>query len=399
MNLAKLRPFAALYLAGMIALNAWILWGERDKIRQGYGDFSIFYTAGKIVERGQSARLYDWPLQWQIQREFAPEVTIRQGPLLYTHPPFEALAFSLLARFSFPTAVLLWTAVKILLLVFVVPVCLGRGPPRELLLPEPWIGLLCLAYFPVALDLLQGQDSMIVFLSFAFSYAALRRGAEFSAGMWLGLGLVKFQFALPVALVYLLRRKWKVFWGFSLVGSILLLVSIALVRWRGLTAYPRSLIFGAVSPQVMPNLRGVMTTLLGQAPAGFLVTVAVVGVLISAWLWKARDEDATLHLAGFSLTVVVTQYTSYHAYGHDMTLLLVPMLGLTGRILKGSEIRGWPRAVFLTAVAVLSFSPLFWFLLSRTNLFSSLAFSTMLLLSVSLAGIVRQRQSAVATVH
>ena len=263
MNLAKLRPFAAVYLAGMIALNAWILWSQRDKIPQGYGDFSIFYTAGKIVERGQSARLYDSRLQWQTQREFAPEVTIRQGPLLYTHPPFEALAFSLLVRFSFPTAVLLWAAIKILLLVFVLPICLGRGPPGELLLPKPWTGLLCLAYFPVAIDLLQGQDSMIVFLSFALSYAALRRGAEFSAGMWLGLGLVKFQFAIPLALVYLLRRKGKVWWGFSLVGLILLLVSIALVGWRGLTAYPHTLIVGGVSPQVMPNLRGVMTTVLG----------------------------------------------------------------------------------------------------------------------------------------
>ncbi len=399
MNRAKLRPITAVYLAGMIALNGWILWGQRDKIRQGYGDFSIFYTAGKIVDRGEGARLYDWGLQWQIQREFAPEVTIRQGPLLYTHPPFEALAFSLLARLSFPTALLLWTAIKILLLIFVLPVCLGRGPPGELLLPEPWTGLLCLAYFPVALDLLQGQDSMIVFLSFALSYAALRRGAEFSAGMWLGLGLIKFQFAIPVALVYLLRRKRKVFWGFSLVGSILLLISVALVRWRGLAAYPRTLIFGAVSPQVMPNLRGVMTTLLGRAPAGFLVPVAVVGVLIGAWLWKVRNVDATLDFAGFSLTVVVTLCTSYHAYGHDMTLLLVPMLGLTGSILSGSEIRGWPRTVFLTSVAVLSFSPLFWFLLSRTNLFSSVAFSTMLLLSVSLVGIARQRQSAVAAVH
>ena len=398
MNLAKIRPIAAVYLSGMIALNAWILWGQRDKIRQGYGDFSIFYTAGKIVERGQSARLYDRSLQWQIQREFAPEVTIRQGPLLYTHPPFEALAFSPLARFSFPTAVLLWTAVKILLLIFVLPVCLGHGPPGELLLPEPWTGLLCLAYFPVTIDLLQGQDSIIVFLSFALSYAALRRGAEFSAGMWLGLGLVKFQFAIPVALVYLLRRKWKVWWGFSLVGSILLLVSIALVGWRGLTAYPHTLIVGAVSPQVMPNLRGVMTKLLGRAPAGLLVTVAVVGVLISARLWKSHQEDTTLHFAGFSLAVVVTLCTSYHAYGHDMTLLLVPMLGLTGSVLSGSEIRRWPRTAFLTAIVMLSFSPLFWFLLSRTNLFSSLAFGTMLLLAVSLTGILRQRQSALAAV-
>ncbi len=394
MNMAKLRPFSAVYLASMIALNAWILWGARDKIRQGYGDFAIFYTAGKVLQQGQSARLYNWHLQWQIQREFAPEVTIRQGPLLYTHPPFEALAFSLLARFSFPTAVLLWTAIKILLLILIIPVCFGRGPPADILLPEPWTGLLCLAYFPVAVDLLQGQDSIIVLLSFALSYAALRRGREFSAGMWLGLGLVKFQFAIPVALVYLLRRKWKVFWGFSLVGSILLLVSIALVGWHGLTAYPHTLIVGAVSPQVMPNLRGVMTTLLGRAPAGLLIPVAVAGVLICAWLWKAGDEDATLDFAGFSLTVVVTLCTSYHAYGHDMTLLLVPMLGLTGRVLGSSEIRGWPRTVFLISVAVLSFSPLFWFLISRTKLFSTLAFSTMLLLGVSLAGVVRQRRAA-----
>src|ERR1700690_1363330 len=117
MKTRKFTPFLILYLASMVVAHAWILWGERDKIRQGYGDFAILYTAGKIVQRGQSARLYDWQLQWHIQQEFAPGVTIRQAPLLYTHPPFEALAFSLLARFSFPTAFLLWAAIKILLLI------------------------------------------------------------------------------------------------------------------------------------------------------------------------------------------------------------------------------------------------------------------------------------------
>jgi len=42
----------------------------------------------------------------------------------------------------------------------------------------------------------------------------LKNGRDFRAGAILGLGLFKFQFIVPFALIFLLRRRWKFMRGF-----------------------------------------------------------------------------------------------------------------------------------------------------------------------------------------
>ena len=98
------------------ALNAGLLWLERDSILDGYGDFTSFYTAGRIVAGGHSASLYDPKTQWQVQQEFASKVKIRSGPLPYVRPPFEALLFLPFAYLAYPTAFVVWMALKVALL-------------------------------------------------------------------------------------------------------------------------------------------------------------------------------------------------------------------------------------------------------------------------------------------
>src|ERR1700737_4222431 len=84
----------ALYFSAMIALHGYVLWQARQSIPQGLPDFSIFYTAGRIVRDGHGGRLYDDALQESVQREFSPRALERRGSILpYNHPPFEAVLF------------------------------------------------------------------------------------------------------------------------------------------------------------------------------------------------------------------------------------------------------------------------------------------------------------------
>src|SRR5208283_4551161 len=106
----------AMALLWMAVNNGVMLWNTRAQIRQGYGDFASFYTAGTLVRRGLGADLYNLAAQWKVQREFASEVKIRQGPLPYIRPPFEALLFSVFARWPYVTALLLRTTLKLALL-------------------------------------------------------------------------------------------------------------------------------------------------------------------------------------------------------------------------------------------------------------------------------------------
>jgi hypothetical protein len=84
----------ALYFVAVIVLHGYVLWQARRFIPQGLADFSIFYTAGRIVRDGNGARLYDDALQESVQHSFSPPaLESRRTILPYNHPPFEAILF------------------------------------------------------------------------------------------------------------------------------------------------------------------------------------------------------------------------------------------------------------------------------------------------------------------
>ena len=384
-----------LFLLGFVVLHLLMLWQVHDSILRGYGDFASFYTAGKILQHGQGARLYDRGLQWQIQQEFASTVTIRSAPLPYIRPAFEAILFLPLAVFAYPVAYMLWTALKLLAL-FTIPFLLPAEACGARRATSASLEILaCLAFFPIAFDLVQGQDSILLLLLFLLAFDSLQRGAGLRAGVFLGLGLFKFHLVIPIFCVFLLRRKTGVIAGFLATASVLLLLSVLVVGWSGLVAYPRYLwdlnqnpsLLG-IKSRSMPNLRGLIAPLLphGAIPPmvhWMLILVVIAGILISAKLWNIDRNGRTL-AAGFSLCIVISILTSYYANSYDLTLLMLPMLTLSRRFLLGAEIDGWPRFLFLGSAAALMFSPLYWVLVLRFDEFYWVAL-VLFLLAVSLA--------------
>src|SRR5271165_1389877 len=403
MKMLNGKSVVVLFLLGFVALHSLILWQVHDSILKGYGDFASFYTAGKILQRGQGARLYDRGLQWQIQQEFASTVTIRSGPLPYIRPAYEALLFLPLAYLGYPAAYALWTALKLLAL-FTIPFVLPPEACEAKRATSAALEILaCLAFFPIAFDLVQGQDSILLLLLLALALASLQRGAEGRAGIFLGLSLFKFHLIVPTFCVFLMRRKTGVIAGFLAAAIVLLLLSAWLVGWSSLLAYPRYLWDLNQSPGLlgiksrsMPNLRGLIAPLLphGAVPSTvhwMLILVVVSGILISAKLWKI-DRDSRTVATGFSLCIVMSILTSYYANSYDLTLLMLPILTLGRRFLQGSEISRVPRFLFLGSVAALMFSPLYWVLVLRFDEFYWVAL-VLLLLAVSLAWTVTIWQS------
>jgi hypothetical protein len=375
MNKGKLRLVLVLYLLGMVVVHAAVIWQVRQPILRGYGDFAAFYTAGKLVQEGHAAGVYDPHQQWKAQQEFASTVSIRLGPLPYVRPPFEALLFLPFAYLSYPAACVLWMVLKLAVL-FAIPFVLRPVMTEDRLIPVSLLGFLSLGLFPVAFDLLQGQDSILVLLIFSLALASLQRGAEFRSGMFLALGLIKFHLVIPIFLVFLLRRKWNVVLGFVSTASVLFFISVWLVGWGGVFAYPgyllnlnRTSALGMIKPQSMPNFRGLISGLLAvdslpKWTIWLLLTILGLGILFTARAWRiARVQDSRLTAAGFSLAIAVTIVTSYYAYSYDMILLLLPIVLLSGHFLDPSEINGWPKILFLACAATLLFSPLYWLLI------------------------------------
>jgi hypothetical protein len=386
-----------LLLLGFAALNAGMIWRVRDSMLQGYGDFASFYTAGQIVRSGQSARLYDPALQWKVQQQFASSVEIRRGPLPYIRPPFEALLFLPFAYLSYPAACVLWTVLNFVLLL-TVPFLLPRSDPDGVGTSTYAVeSVVCLAFFPVAFDLLQGQDSVLLLLILVLALRLLLRGSDSGCGAILALGMFKFHLMIPLLAILILRlfvRKKKsrallgFLAGFLATASVLFVVSLLMVHWSGLLAYPKYLWglnqaseLGMVKPQTMPNVRGLMTLFLGNGPlpAGanwFLGGIVALGIIVASKSWRGDDcrgDDYRSTSVAFSFSVVVTLATSYYANSYDLTLLLLPLFLLGKTFLRGSEISGWPRILFLAAAGVLLCTPFAWILALRVNQFCWMA--------------------------
>jgi hypothetical protein len=372
------RKYGVICLFGFVVLNGGIFWNLRHLIFQGYGDFASFYPAGEIVRNGLSARLYDPTLQWERQQQFASSVRIRRGPLPYIRPPFEALLFLPFSFLPYPIACAVWTTINAILLALIAKL-LSRIRGQRLCGPTFGLNLLALlAFFPVAFDLVQGQDAILVLLIMVLALKFLLRRQGLRCGAVLALSLFKFHLIIPILAIFLLRGKGRVVLGFMFMATVLLAVSGVMVGWVGLLAYPRYLWklnqspgLGMVKVQSMPNIRGLLSVVLGEGvfPSlahWLLAGIVVLGVLIASRAWRGDDRDSIISHFCFSITV--TLVASYYANSYDLTLLLLP-LSLLGNAFLQSRSRSWPRILFLISAAALLCTPLLWALALRTGQF------------------------------
>ena len=362
-----------------LSLNAFMTWTDRDLVRKGYPDFTIFYSAGTMVRSGMAGSLYDERAEFQTQRQFAPEVSTRHGALPYNHPPFEALLFVPLSFLAYLPAYLAWDAVNLGLLVLALLLLRRHVPILQTRPLRVWV-LCAVAFFPVFVCLLQGQDMILFFFLLAAAYGSLKKGADFWAGCWLGTGLFRPHLVLPLAIILLFSRRRRAVFGAACSAGVMAAISIAVVGWRGFLDYPlyvwrleQIMGRGAIVPDDMPNLRGFLAIFFrnGHPMALALGAAGSVCLLILAIrIFRSAEHVGNLEL-GFSAAILVTILISYHAFIYDLGLLLLPALLLLGEEMRRKQ---WELIV---PVVVLFFTPLLMFLwlrLSHLNLLTPVLF-------------------------
>jgi hypothetical protein len=370
---SKLRIlFLAAALGWMAIVNAVMLWNTRFQIQHGYGDFASFYTAGTQVRRGSGTDLYNHAAQWRVQQEFAAGVTIRQSPLPYIRPPFEALLFSMFAAWPYPTALLLWTILKLALLVaipFIVVRDSVRGRPWNEPIPLWAVGLLALGTFPEFMDLLMGQDAPLVAFLFAISYWQLDTHRDALAGFILGLALFKFQLVIPFVIALLIAGRKRVLPGFAMAAIVVLAVSERIVGWKGLLQYPRDLMAlnhsgnGLITPENQINLRGLLILFVGPVPYPgpihwVLAPLALAAIVYAGFLWRKAGDNFLPE--GFGLAMIAAIITSYYAYEYDLLSLMVPLLAILARPANAFPPDRTTRYLAATGLLLLVM-PLYWF--------------------------------------
>jgi hypothetical protein len=366
----RTRIRAILYFVGMLALNGFLLAHSVAGIRMALPDFTVFYTAGRIVHQGEGARLYDNQVQEAVQRSFSAAGIAQRGSLLpYNHPPFEALFFTPLARISYLRAYCCWFAVNFFLLAGV-PLVLR--PHFAVLGREPvvlWL-LAAFAFFPNFLAVLSGQDSIFILFCYAMAFAAWGRRTEFRAGGWLALGLVKFQLALAFVLPLLRLKRRRLIAGFALMAVILLFLGWLAVGGSGWRAYPGYVLANESSPHYVwtmsvdntVNLRGLIWSLLPGMDSRFKAALLALlsGLILAAtvYAWRA-PLPSTDEQRAFAIGLIAAVLVSYHLYAHDLSLMFLACLIILEKTLANPPRAVWARKLIYACLAMLALNPLY----------------------------------------
>lgn len=357
-------------ILAVIVLSA-VLWA-RFSAQVEQTDFSMTYVGARILHLGQSARLYDLQEQSAIRKStFA-----RPSPLLFEHPPFEALIFQPLAALPYRTVYIIWALVNAAIWLTLPFLLRPYAPaPRE---TSGYLALFAL-YAPLGIALFQGQTSLAMLLFYTLCFIQLKRGRPLAAGMCLGVALFKFQLVLPFVLIFLLRRQWRFLAGFTLSGAFFGLLSLIAVGWRGIFSYVRFLATIASDPHnvsygstlYMVSLQGFLNALLGRFVSGTSIGVVAAAVslgliVLTAWRWQrleAAGAGPETEDLMFAAAIAVSLAAGSHLFPHDLSPLLLSLFLVAAHFPASG--RTALRGLLGAGLAVFWATPLVFILLAR----------------------------------
>jgi Glycosyltransferase family 87 len=291
---------------------------------RGLDDFRQLYVGGYMIRTGHARELYDYDTQQRFEDTVVP-VRIPK-PLLISHLAYEELLFVPLSVLTYKVAYWIFMVFNIALL------ALSTGWLRHRLavLPDWLPTLLIPAFFPISRTLEKGQDSIIMLTLLAAALWALDHEKEFVAGLLVGIGIVKFQIVIPIALLFLVWRRWRFSVGLAVSSVAAGLVSLWLVGLGGARGYAHMLLSMSLRltseadmrryttvPTMMLNLRGLFSAIFsGKLPHGyvqFLIAACSLIVLLAA----ARQRPS------LPLAIAAASLVSYHFIVHDASVLII----------------------------------------------------------------------------
>jgi hypothetical protein len=330
---ARFLPFLAIGIVLLYSVGIFVQ--QKQPLMVGASDFSCFYSAGRMVVTGNGSRIYDYDAQSEAQRPFFGIVGTHRFVLPFIFLPFVLVIFAPLALFSYPHALALWFALNVCLLISI-PFLLRRR--LNLSDSHLALALLVMAFFlPCSISLAQGQPTILVLVLFTLAFLDLDEGHDSHAGCVLALTIFKPQFALPLLLALAITRRWKSLAGFFGTCAFLFGISVALVGWTTTLSFPRAVAAfnaspssrgGEYNPAGMSNLRGLMLSLFNSRTPHDLIVAFVIALsvlLVGAVLVTVLTHGRGISDLDFSLIVVITLLASYHSYGHDLILLILPL--------------------------------------------------------------------------
>jgi len=298
-----------------------LLAGFLPSALRGQADFGAFYVGGYMVRAGLGHQLYDYGVEKQFQTAL---VTTTPAP--YIHLPYEALLFAPLSALSYRTAFLTFFCLNCVLAFFSFrAIRIGSDFQSA--------ALLFFSYMPLGAALADGQDSILMLAITATSWWLLRRGNELSAGAVLALGLFRFQLLIPIAVLFLLWRRWGFVLGFFVSSIVVLIGSVVMVGTSQMRLYFTHLLSMSVSQQEavytqptarMVNIRGLVASAFPASHSA--VQLITLTCSIALLIWTFRRARSLTSSEQFALAVCGSVLVSYHLFVYDLSIVAIPMI-------------------------------------------------------------------------
>jgi hypothetical protein len=341
---ASVQVILAVAVIAFYVQRIWTVYRDSGLFRRLGFDWGLFYSQATALARGDVSAMYQVDQLGRYVQRLTPYTSTPDAPLLQwpsPYPPLLAAVLAPLTQLAPPLAFAIWTAcslaASIVLLWRVNQLAPGIGPPRA--------AVIFFTSLPVLQAFLLGQPVLFLAVSMAEAYLALRKGADFRGGVWLGLLALKPQYGLLLGLFLLWKQRWQAVAGAAVgVGAVLVVSALA--------AGPASILDYASAVSAMGDIRDPYAAsaemvnwrslIVNARPSiGNTSGVAVFGVLsiltvaAIAWAARGRCRTGTVALEWQLLAVIVgTFLVSYHSHMHGLVLLTVPlaaMWSLSGR--------------------------------------------------------------------
>ena len=355
--------YSLIIVAGLGMQVAWygLLWSRmifQPEVSRP-GDFSIFYTAGRIAAEGHIGQVFDIQLQLAVQEKLLGYKFPISNLLPFNHPPLLVPILQLISTQDYMPSYWRWV---LIMLCFIIAIMLLIN---QLLKAEQWdkgsrsiFILCCLLFYPIFIGLLKGQDTAFLLLGAILWFFGLVIKKDAMAGLGLALTVIRPQIALVLAVPFLFNRR-QVWWWFCLGAAILGLYSLALVGFGGVRDFINLLKISAsgqgfgMDQNAMFNYTGMVLRLLPQANIN-VVHIAAWGLFLAAagglliW-WKVSPE---IHYRQIVLAVALSMFAAPHLHYHDLILMLIPVIGLMIILVKARRIRTRGAAALTLLISV-----------------------------------------------
>ncbi len=322
--------FAILSLIIAATMPAAALLGSQGSFGK-LSDFPEYYSVARMIREGHGSQIYVLDKLFEAQHQDFPQLESRG--IGYYIPPFATPLITPLGFLPPMQSYLLFLLSSIASLIASV-IILGKHFKLKAS-SKIWLATLLCASAPAFESLKIAQLAPYLLLSLSCTLCFLSKKNDIAAGASLAIMLLKPQELFPLLVYGLFSRRFKLIASTVLCGSILLLISVAMIGFDGYSNYFLLLKDSAthtqfMQPELGATVRGQLLRIpfLEQSSVNLMSTIVLVVALakIAYEAWRKRNlnfEEGLLQLA-----LPVGLVTALHCHDYDLLLLLPYILSM-----------------------------------------------------------------------